>query len=347
MQSYRYSCTWYSRCLAGQHPKMGPIAALFALSTLSGVATGRIAPFSDRIQAEERQMSRRQMQRQVSSPSPPSATASSQSQCCCGDYEESASCCGTPACPNSAHSRGNATNCHNVEGEAVDDVDPGECERMDDGGMLAVALILGVICMAWPLIIFCITWCLCIQPRNSAQQSSRPTQQAWMSCCLVFWLVTFFGGLITGWLWLLGPFVMVVPFCMNECYTDGTDSRTQRRHAGVTVPNQPHGVQPCGGDQGGQVVMATVVTSSNPVLHGSSPVHAQSTVIGQQPQYGQTYVQQPQIAQPVATAGAQQQGGLYGHVQPMVSVVATPTHAAPATTVTAVNNHTGFVTDDA
>ena len=189
-----------------------------------------------------------------------------------------------------------------LEGEALDEEDPDACRDLEGGGVgLGIIVVIVLICLCWPFIIFMFSYCICIHPRQKQQQN--PTGEAWMFCCLVFWLICVFGGLsgvlFRGWFvwgsfaWLWGPFFMIIPFC-------GVDNI-----CGIQCLRGPEGgsppMSPLASVGSVQVVQATIV-SANPI------------VVPQQPQLMMATAQPLGFGQPVGMATAmpiqpQQQAG--------------------------------------
>jgi hypothetical protein len=82
-------------------------------------------------------------------------------------------------------------------------------------GLLVVAIV--VLCF-FPLVVFVIGYCICIQPKANNGQGT-PTGCAWCTCCAIFWLVVVALSLVGGiFTWVIGSFLMMIPFCLASCY---------------------------------------------------------------------------------------------------------------------------------
>ena len=101
--------------------------------------------------------------------------------------------------------------------------------------------VLLILCF-FPLIVFFVGYCVCVQPKT--QQGKTPNGTAWCSCCAVFWVVCVFGMFLTaGWGWIIGSFLMMIPFCMDSCYAGAVGGQqTTIIVQNTASPMVPHGM---------------------------------------------------------------------------------------------------------
>jgi hypothetical protein len=161
-----------------------------------------------------------------------------------------------------------------IEGEALDAEDPDACRELGDGNICddaysdctavyALILVISLICVCWPLIIFAVACCACIQPRQRAGQ--KPTPTAWASCIGVFVLVCVIGNVFLPGAWLWGAFFMIIPFC---CYGSESCYTAASTRPAAAMPPQ-HAQLPVATARA--VVATPVITDSNPLHHGMPP----------------------------------------------------------------------------
>eukprot|EP01050_Picozoa_sp_SAG11_P022310 SAG11_NODE_4187_length_2023_cov_1.428274_2_plen_320_part_00 len=116
-------------------------------------------------------------------------------------------------------------------GHCTDDFPKDFCDQLAAAG-LAVGAGLGIIiasamfCLFFPLIMLACAMCTCVS--SNKKQSKSPNGTAWLSCCLVFWLVCVLGtflcsfvglGIFTwlgGFTWYGGSMCMIIPFCCSD-----------------------------------------------------------------------------------------------------------------------------------
>jgi hypothetical protein len=91
-----------------------------------------------------------------------------------------------------------------------------------DGELAAatgITLVFYVILMAiigfFPCLVFCCAHQQCI--KNHSMKGEKPTCCAW-SVCLIVFALTVFTSLGVGITWLILPFFMIIPFCLDSCY---------------------------------------------------------------------------------------------------------------------------------
>ena len=54
---------------------------------------------------------------------------------------------------------------------------------------------------------------------EGSKQGRQPKPEVWMISCGVFWVLVFFGGVFLPMFgtWIWAPFLMVIPFCIDDC----------------------------------------------------------------------------------------------------------------------------------
>jgi hypothetical protein len=104
-----------------------------------------------------------------------------------------------------------------------------------DGELAAatgITLVFYVILMAivgfFPCLVFCCAHQQCI--KNHSMKGEKPTCCAW-SVCLIIFALTVFTTLGVGITWLILPFFMIIPFCLDSCYEPNGYGRQQGQGA--------------------------------------------------------------------------------------------------------------------
>ena len=195
---------------------------------------------------------------------------SGDSKSCCGDFESSSDCCPEMATePTSRRSSSSSSSCVSwLWGDLCD----------SDYLSGSFVLLLLVLCCCFPAIVFGITYATCIQTKQQ-ETGRRPKQEAWAACCGVFWLAVVIGSSFFGlFTWFGCSFLMVLPFCMDDCYTKpsnngalhGQQNPLQMQHMQpmvVQMPGQPQMAQ----QQQLQMVVGHAVPVGQPQMQWQQP----------------------------------------------------------------------------
>ena len=151
--------------------------------------------------------------------------------------------------------------------------------------------------LAWcfmPCITICVAQITCIDSKRASGREAKT--KAWLFCSGVILVVGVFGTSVSfGWSWLIGSFLMVVPFMLDSCYEEERAVMTQVNLVNIVAPPslvviQPQPVmmqpqpmmmqqQPMMMQQ--QPVMMQQPTAFNPVMQQGQGQVIQATFAGQ------------------------------------------------------------------
>jgi len=96
------------------------------------------------------------------------------------------------------------------------DVSAAEAEFAAASGITVIFLLILYFFIAFfPCIVFLCAWNQCISDHQ--KRGEQPTCCAWATCLIIFG-VTCLTTLGVGIPWLILPFFMIIPFCMDSCY---------------------------------------------------------------------------------------------------------------------------------
>jgi hypothetical protein len=144
----------------------------------------------------------------------------------------------------------------------------------------------GVIFCFFPLIVFFCGYCICIQPKANNGQGT-PTGAAWCTCCAIFWLVVVLLSMVGGiFTWVIGSFLMMIPFCLPSCYQapgGGNTTVIMTQQSQMGMMQQPMGMM--------QQPMMQQPMMQQPMMQ--QPVYAATPVTQQMPMQQMPMQQMP------------------------------------------------------